>query len=367
VPTAEATDRIVDLAGAYLTPGLVDVHCHGGGGAALYSGDPADVRMAARAHLEHGTTAMLGSVATVEPPAMLRAVRAVKEAVLDPAVPNLVGIHLEGPFLADSHRGAQTQSALRAPDGRLMDDLLDAVAGVPVVMTIAPELDGALELIRNYADRCSFAIGHTAATFEQTVAAIDAGARHITHTFNAMPPLRHREPGPAAAALTDERVTFELIADGRHVLRPMLTVALRAGRGRAVIVTDAMAAAGMGDGHYEFADRAVNVAHGAAYLAGTRRLAGSTAFLVDCVRQLVRDVGVGLGAAVAAASARPAEMLSLTGHGQLAAGGRADLLILDDDLTLQSVLVGGRPVAQPEDPRPLRASAMGMKGEGPGW
>lgn len=334
----------VPLDDNYLLPGLVDMHCHGGGGASMYSGDPDDVRRAARAHRDRGTTAMLGSVATVEPDAMLAAVRAVRDAVLDPDVPNLVGVHLEGPFLAASHRGAQTLAALRAPDTRIMDDLLDAASGVPVVMTIAPELDGATELIRDFAGRCLFAVGHTSATHAQVVAAVEAGARHVTHLFNAMPPLHHRDPGPVAAALSDSRLTFEIVGDGHHVLAPALDVAVRAGRDRTVLVTDAMAAAGLGDGRYTFADRTVDVVDGVARLAGTDRIAGSTAFLVDCVRNAVDASGADLVDAVRMASSTPARALSLRGRGALAAGARADLLVLDDTLQPVAVVVGGEDV-----------------------
>ncbi|MDA5147524.1 N-acetylglucosamine-6-phosphate deacetylase [Streptomyces sp. AD681] len=336
--------EVVDLHGAVLAPGFVDVHCHGAGGAALYSGDPADVRTAAAAHLVHGTTTMLGSVATMEPEAMLAAADAVADAARDPLVPNLVGVHLEGPFLAPGRRGAQTASALRRPDAGILHALLDVTQGLPTVMTIAPELDGAIDLIERYSDRCVFAVGHTDATYEQVLAAAAAGARHVTHLFNAMPALGHRAPGPVAAALTDRRLTYELIADGTHVAGPALAIAAGQDAGaRAVLVTDAMAAAGLGDGDYAFADRRVEVRDGIARLAGTDRIAGSTAFLADCVRHLVTAVGVPVPEAVAMASAHPAGLLGPDGErGVLAVGARADLVVLGEDLTAQAVYVGGR-------------------------
>ncbi|WP_219507081.1 N-acetylglucosamine-6-phosphate deacetylase [Nonomuraea ceibae] len=326
---------IVDVGGAYLAPGLVDLHCHGGGGAAVYTGDPADVRTAAEAHLRRGTTAMLGSVATVDQPLMRAAARAVCEAARDPGVPNLVGVHFEGPFLAPARRGAQTESALRPPDRTLLEDLLELADGLPTVMTIAPELPGALDLIAAYSGDCVFAIGHTDATYDQVRAAADAGARHVTHLFNAMPPLGHRTPGPVAAALTDPRLTYELIADGQHVLPPVLALATGDGT-RAVLVTDAMAAAGLGDGRYAFADRTVDVSGGTARLAGTDRLAGSTAFLTDCVRHLVRAARVPVHTALRMATANPADVLDLPGRGALEPGHRADLVILDAHLHPQT-------------------------------
>ncbi|NRQ37068.1 N-acetylglucosamine-6-phosphate deacetylase [Nonomuraea sp. NN258] len=333
-PPAEGAPT-VDVAGRYLAPGLVDLHCHGGGGAAIYTGDPADVRTAALAHLRRGTTAMLGSVSAIEQDLMRAAARAVCDAARDPGVPNLLGVHFEGPFLAPARRGAQTGSALRRPDRRILEDLLEIAAGLPVVMTIAPELPGAIELIAAYSGDCVFAIGHTDATYDQVRAAADAGARHVTHLFNAMPPLGHRSPGPVAAALTDPRLTYELIGDGRHLLAPVVTMAAGDGT-RAVLVTDAMAAAGLGDGRYTFADRTVDVLDGTARLAGTDRLAGSTAFLTDCVRFAVTAAGLPVHTVLRLATANPAAVIGLTGRGALGPGGRADLVILDDDLNPQA-------------------------------
>jgi len=335
----------IDLDGAVLVPGFVDIHCHGGGGSSLYSGRPEDIRTAAAAHLRRGTTSMLGSVGTVEPEAMLRAVAAVAEAATDPGVPNLVGVHLEGPFLAHSHRGAQTASALRVPDAALMERLLGVVGDLPVMMTIAPELDGAVELIEEFSSRCRFSIGHTAATFEQALAAVEAGAVHMTHAFNAMPGLHHREPGPVALALSDERLTFEIVGDGHHVAPQVIRVAARAAGDRLTFVTDAMPAAGLGDGSYVFADREVDVVGGVARLKGTDKMAGSTAFLADALRLAVEGVGLDLATASHMVSATPARAAGLVERGVLRPGARADLVVLGPDLGVREVVVGGEPLA----------------------
>ncbi|QGN32969.1 N-acetylglucosamine-6-phosphate deacetylase [Microlunatus sp. Gsoil 973] len=212
--------RSVDLGGRYLAPGLVDVHCHGAAGSVVYTGSADDLEQVAGAHLQHGTTSMLASVATLPSDVMIRAAEVIGHAVRQTAAANLAGLHLEGPFLSQVRRGAQLETALLAPDPALTGRLLDAAGDIPIMMTIAPELDGAISLIEDFAGRCRFAIGHTDASYRQVIAAIDAGARHVTHLFNGMAPLEHRNPGPIAAALTDRRVSYELIADGHHIPDP---------------------------------------------------------------------------------------------------------------------------------------------------
>lgn len=337
---------VVDLGGRYLAPGLVDVHCHGAAGAVVYSGSADDLALATSAHLQRGTTSMLASVATVPSELMITAAGVIGKAVREAELPNLAGLHLEGPFLSRIRRGAQLETALRLPDPVLARELLAAAGEIPIMMTIAPELTGAVELIRSYADRCRFAIGHTDAGYEQVIAAIDAGATHVTHLFNGMAPLEHRNPGPVAAALTDRRVTYELIADGHHILPPVLRLAADTDQSRRVVlVTDASIAAGLGDGHYTFAGREVEVAGGVVHRAGTDRLAGSTAFLIDCVRTMITEVGTGMVDAFRMATQTPAIAAGLAGRGSLRSGNRADLLVLGPDLDVHDVYCGGVRVA----------------------
>lgn len=348
-PTAAGASRtgtIVDLGGRYLAPGLVDVHCHGAAGAVVYSGSADDLRRVTTAHLQHGTTSMLASAATVPSQLMITAAALIGEATRSRELPNLAGLHLEGPFLSPVRRGAQLETALLAPDVALTGALLDSAGEIPVMMTIAPELAGATEVISSYVDRCRFAIGHTDARFEQVITAIDAGARHVTHLFNGMAPLEHRNPGPIAAALTDRRVTYELIADGHHILPPVLQLAAATDDGRrAVLVTDASVAAGLGDGRYSFAGRDVEVAGGVVHRAGTDRLAGSTAFLIDCVRTMITEVGIGMVDAFRMATRTPAAAAGLVDRGSLHPGQRADLLVLEPDLEPYEVYCGGAAVS----------------------
>ncbi|MEV0776447.1 N-acetylglucosamine-6-phosphate deacetylase [Streptomyces sp. NPDC050428] len=341
----EAPETVVDLGGRTLVPGFVDPHCHGGAGHSVYTGDPAAVRGAAAGHLARGTTTMLASVATVEPPAMEAAVRAVASVIDDGSAPNLVGIHFEGPFLSPARRGAQTRSALRDPDPELLARLLEAAGGHAVSMTVAPELPGAPELIRRYADKLVCCLGHTDTDADQFARAADLGARAVTHLFNAMPPLHHREPGPVATALLDPRLVCELVLDGHHLADDTVRLAHRvAGPDRLTLVSDAMPAAGMADGDYAFADREVTVSGGVARLRGTDTLAGSTLFVAEAFRRAVLTVGLPLADAVRMTSTTAARLLGLPDRGALRPGLRADLVELDPTLRPARVWLAGVPV-----------------------
>jgi N-acetylglucosamine-6-phosphate deacetylase len=259
----------VDVERHWVLPGYIDLHCHGGGGRALYTGDIEDVRVAAAAHLDRGTTSLLASIASARLETMTAAAESIGAAIDDGSAPNIRGIHFEGPFLSPKRRGAQTGSALCLPDEGVFRALLRAAGGHAASMTIAPELAGALDLIRRHRDDIVFCVGHTDAGAEKFQAAVDAGARHVTHLFNAMPGLTHRSPGLVGRALLDPRVTVELIADGHHLAPDTVRLALAtAGTGRGVLVTDAMAAAGVADGRYDFVDRSVDVRGGAGRRAG---------------------------------------------------------------------------------------------------
>ncbi|WUJ75952.1 N-acetylglucosamine-6-phosphate deacetylase [Kribbella soli] len=333
---------MVDVGGRWLLPGFVDTHCHGGGGAALYSGDVEDVLRAARSHLRHGTTSLIASVATMRLDRMVRAA----EAVVAAGAPNVRGIHFEGPFLSHRRRGAQTAEALLAPDGKVFDELIRAAGGLAIAMTIAPELPGAIELIEQHRGEITFAVGHTDDDGTWTRRAFDAGARTATHLFNAMPAMTHRQPGPVGLALTDERVACELIADGIHLSPEALTVATRtAGLDRTILVTDAMAATGLGDGEYSYADRHVHVSDGVATLRGTDTLAGSVHFLADALATAVRVLGLPVPQAAKLVASNAARHYGWQDRGTLAVGNVADLVLLSPDLTVQAVYLAGTPVS----------------------
>lgn len=327
---------------AVLVPGFVDVHVHGGGGASFPGGD---ALRAVAFHRAHGTTTTLASLVTAAPEELRRSVDALAELVVDGEI---AGVHLEGPWLAATRCGAHDPAQLRDPDPAELDKLL--ATGVVAMVTLAPERVGALDAIQRVAGAGAVAaVGHTDADYALARAAIDAGARHGTHLFNAMAPLHHREPGPAVALLDDDRVTVELVTDGLHVHPAMWELAVRAaGEHRVAAVTDAMAAAGMPDGAYRLGRLDVEVVDRVARLAGGGGLgaiAGSTATADALFRNIVARAALpradALRQAAAMTATTPARALGLADVGVLAAGRRADLVGLDADLQVAAVYRAG--------------------------
>ncbi|ANY10362.1 N-acetylglucosamine-6-phosphate deacetylase [Pseudonocardia sp. HH130630-07] len=337
-----APPREPERTAAVVVPGFVDLHCHGGGGAS-FGADPDGSAHVAAVHAAHGTTTMLASLVTLAPEELRRAVDGLAGLVADGVV---AGVHLEGPWLSASRCGAHDPALLRDPDPAELGPLLDT--GLISMVTLAPERPGGTAAIGAVAGSGALAaIGHTTATYDQTRRALDAGARVGTHLFNAMDPLHHRDPGPVAALLTDPRAVVELICDGVHVHPALWQIVAGAAPGRMVAVTDAMAAAGNGDGSYRLGPLPVEVTDGVARVPGGS-IAGSTATADVLFRNLVRNHPgsreEGLTHAVACTSATPARTLGRDDIGCLRPGARADLVLLDDDLAVVSVLRGGSPV-----------------------
>lgn len=345
-----------------ILPGLVDLHCHGGGGASFP--DALDVTTARRAvteHLSHGTTSLVASLVTADE-ATLLARTAVLADLADAG--DLVGIHLEGPFLSRARCGAQDPELMVAGDAGLVREVARVARGHLVTMTVAPEVagvlgrGGALTALAEVGAVPS--IGHTDASAELVEQALATawsalarpGTRSTrptaTHLFNGMRPLHHRDPGPVAACLAAAargRAVLELVADGVH-LAPATVRAVfdLVGPGAVALVTDAMAAAGMPDGSYDLGPVRVRVAGGVARLAEGDAIAGGTAHLLDVVRSVV-GAGVPLADAVIAASTTPAQVLGRTDVGALVAGRRADVVVVDGGLRPRRVLRGGAWVA----------------------
>ena len=330
-----------DLGGAVLAPGFIDVHVHGAAGAEFLDADAGQRAAILRAHARGGTTGLLATTVTASRERLAAAVAALAAAEPVPGGAALLGIHLEGPYLCDRRRGAQDPAHLRAPDLGELDALL--ASGPVRLVTLAPELPGALAAIERLAGAGVVAsVGHTDATYAQALAAFDAGATHATHLFNGMRPFHHREPGVIGAALERDDVTCELICDGEH-LDPAVVGLVRRIKGldRTVLITDAMAATGLGDGEYRLGALPVRVRGRRAELAdGT--LAGSTLTMGAAVRTAVRAAGLALPDALRMAAATPARVLGLeASKGALAPGLDADLVVLDDDLAVTGTMVGG--------------------------
>ncbi|WP_174546765.1 N-acetylglucosamine-6-phosphate deacetylase [Nocardiopsis dassonvillei] len=329
-----------DLGGAWVVPGMVDTHVHGGAGHAFTETDPEGVRETIAFNRSRGVTALVGGLVAATPEDTLRQVAALAE-LCDAG--ELAGIYLEGPFISRARCGAHDPDLLRDPDTAEFDRWLKAGRGHVRMVTVAPELPGALDLIGAAASSgVVAAVGHTEATYEQTLAAFDAGASVATHLYNAMRPLGHRDPGPIAAALGDERVTVELILDNVHVHPGAAGLVFdAAGADRVSLVTDAMSATGLGDGEYTLGDLRVRVSGGEARLVESGTIASSTIVLPQAVRNAVRGLGVDVPEAVRSASSVPAAALGLDGVGRIEVGGRADLVVLDGDLEVREVVYEG--------------------------
>ena len=340
---APSADTIVDVSGQWLVPGFIDLHCHGGGGFAFDDGADSISRGVA-VHRAHGTTRSVISL-VANPLALLRdSLEVIAEvSAHDPLI---LGAHLEGPFLEIEHRGAHNANYLREPQPSAVDDLLQAAHGSLRQLTIAPDLPNALESIEILVEAgVTVAIGHTAATFEQTKAAFAAGARLLTHAFNAMPGIHHRAPGPVVAAFEDDRVIIEIVLDGLHVHPDVVALAFASAPGRVALVTDAMAAAGSSDGDYQLGSLSVTVADGKAVLRGTNTIAGSTLTLDRALRLAISDVKLSPREAVEAVTLTPAKALGLDSHlGLLAPGYAADAVQLDHAWQVTGVWGAGKKI-----------------------
>ena len=327
-------------------PGLVDLQVNGYAGVDVLDADPDELADLGEALLRAGVLWYQPTLITSPPERVRETLGAIGEAV-EQAVnggrgaggARILGAHLEGPFLSPAKPGAHPVEWLRDPDPDLLASFL--VAGCPVTtVTLAPELPRAGELIDALVQRgVVVSVGHTDASAATVHAAFDLGARTVTHLFNAMRPFGHRDPGPAGAALARDDVVVQLIADGVHVAAEAIQVAWRAARGRLALVTDAIAAAGLGDGDYRLGEREVRVEGGVPRLAdGT--LAGAVRPLEWGLRTLA-ELGLPLAEAVDAVTRTPARLLGRDDVGRLAPGAPADLVVLDDDLVVADVLVGG--------------------------
>ncbi|SCL61273.1 N-acetylglucosamine-6-phosphate deacetylase [Micromonospora peucetia] len=326
--------------GHWIVPGFVDMHTHGGGGHTFTTGDAEQARQVAAFHLRHGTTTLLASLVS-SPFALMRSATEAYAPLVAEGV--LAGIHFEGPYLSSARCGAQNPEFLRDPSTDELAELIKLGDGAVRMVTLAPERDGALEAIKLLtAHRVVAAVGHTDATYDETRAAVAAGASVGTHLFNGMRPVHHREPGPVVALLDAPNVVCELVADGVHLHDGMLTFATStAGPERAALITDAMAATGMADGEYDLGGQAVTVTDGVARLARDGAIAGSTLTMDAALRHAVA-AGIPIADAVRMAATTPARAIGLGDQlGALQVGLRADLVVLDDDLNVVRVMRGG--------------------------
>ena len=338
-----------------LLPGLVDAHCHGGAGGE-FGADAVSATVAADHHHRRGTTSLLGSLVSNTHDALISGVATCAALV---ATGDLAGIHLEGPFLSMERRGAQNPAALCDVDAGLVEALAEAAtaAGAPgalAQMTFAPERPGAADLPALLGSHGVLAaVGHTGCDAENAWVALRAGLDAaprggrplVTHVFNGMPPLHHRDPGPVSACLAAAgrgEAVLEVIADGVHLAPATVRMLFDlVGAQRICLITDAMAASGMPDGTYTLGGQDVIVSGRTARLVEGDSIAGGVATTLDLVRWCVQSAGIPLLDAVTAASFTPSQTLALTGIGSLRAGNLADVVVVDDDLSLHAVLRRG--------------------------
>jgi N-acetylglucosamine-6-phosphate deacetylase len=326
----------VDLGDVTVVPGFVDIHTHGGGGATYSTTDPEEVRNAAAFHARHGTTTTMASLVTASLDTLADQIACLADLVTDGVIG---GVHLEGPFLSKARCGAHDPNLLRDPEPADVDRLLHPAVRM---VTIAPELPGGLAAIRQVVEAGKIAaLGHTDATYEQMVEGADAGATVATHLFNGMRPFHHRDPGPAVAAINDDRLLLEVINDGFHLNPQTVRMAMRAaGTDRVALITDAMVATGLSDGRYKIGELDVDVVNGEARLTTPERsIAGST-LTMDVAFANAVNAGVSLLDASNMASATPAKAFGWY-VGTIEQLCFADAVVLGPDLDVQKVMKRG--------------------------
>jgi N-acetylglucosamine-6-phosphate deacetylase len=332
----------VDLPSGVLVPGLVDIQINGCFGVDFVAADPAGWAEVSRRLPETGVTSFLPTFITAPVPELAAALRRTAALPADLGAARVLGVHVEGPFLAPNRHGAHDPALLRDPTADAVDALIEAAPGLLRLHTLAPERPGGLAAIRRFVEAgVLVSVGHSDATAAQTEAAADAGARLVTHLFNAMRPMHHREPGVIGQGLADDRLTCGLIADLHHVAAPVCRLAFAAAPGRIVLVTDAVAAAGMPPGTYDLGGQQVSVDPLGLPRRADGTIAGSGLRLDAAIANVVA-AGVDLRSAVDAASRLPADIVGRPDLGRIAAGATADLVWLGDDLAARATWLAGR-------------------------
>jgi N-acetylglucosamine-6-phosphate deacetylase len=342
-----AAAKLTDFGDAILVPGFVDIHIHGGAGHDVMNDDAAGLAAMERLLASHGVTSYFPTTVTAPIDqtcaALDRLAQTIEKAEQDRShwKARPLGIHLEGPFISHLRRGVHPSGDLLRPTIETFDCFWQAARGRIRMITIAPELEGATEVIAEAARRgICVSLGHSNADLDTTRAGIGAGARHCTHGFNAMRPLDHREPGIVGAMLTDSRLSADMIADGIHLDPSIVKLFLTAkGSDLSVLITDATAATGMPDGHYRLGPFEVEVKDGRCMADG--KLAGSVLTMDRAVRNVVQFTGWTLQQAVRLASWNPARVAGLRGRGKLEPGSKADIVVLTPAGEVRATIVGG--------------------------
>ncbi|HZK12536.1 MAG TPA: N-acetylglucosamine-6-phosphate deacetylase [Atribacterota bacterium] len=339
--------EVIEGKDKYIVPGYIDIHVHGGGGSDVMDGDYEAINQIAIAHSHFGTTSFLATTMTVSKDKIIRSLRNICEAVKKgTAGAEILGIHMEGPYINPEKKGAQKEIDIKKPSIEEFKEFNKASGNLIRLVTIAPEIPGAIELIKYlHKQRIIVSAGHSNATYVQTQAGIKAGLSHITHIFNAMRGLHHREPSVVGAALTSSKLTIEIIADGIHVHPIVLKILTQIKEDvKLILITDAMRATGIKDGNYDLGGQEVTVSKGQARLKdGT--LAGSVLTMGKAVKNMVNTVGIQLPKAIQMASFNPAKAIGIDDKkGSLEPGKDADIVILKKNLETELTMVAGKVV-----------------------
>ena len=335
----------LDAEGRILAAGYIDLHIQGAGGADVLDGTSSAIRTISSTCARFGVTGFLATTVYRPDGDNEHLSTVAKEVDEDLGGAKLLGIHLEGPFISPARRGMIQPASICPPDQAVLDRILDATRGKLRMMTIAPEIEGNSEIVRRLVEsHVTASFGHSDATYDDTRRALGSGVSHVTHLFNAMPPLHHRRPGPLLAIL-ESGASVQIIPDGVHIHREVIRWAVeQLGVGRVIPITDGIRAMGLSEGEYTYDGVEFRAEGGAArYRDGT--LIGTTLGMNELVRRLAAFAGLQREEAISAASRNPARVLGLEGQkGTLAVGRDADMVLLDDDLGVWATIVGGRPV-----------------------
>ena len=332
----------IDAMGKWIIPGLIDTHIHGSAGADTMDHDPDAYAALSHFLASKGVTSFLPTTVTASNQDILAVIEKMLQYQQGSPGARLLGLHLEGPYLQSQYRGAQTIKHIRSAQPEEYLPWLES--GFVKLMTVAPEINGVLELIQTGTSMgIKFAIGHSSASYETVLKAIEAGLNQCTHTFNAMPPLHHREPGVLGAVLTDDRVYTQVIADGIHLHPAVVRLIFRLkGIEKTILITDAIRAAGMPDGQYNLGEEPVTVVNGTAR-TNSGALAGSTLILKDAVRNSAKFTGLTWQDLLPSATSVPAESLNLKDEiGVIQPGSFADIVIMDEQLSPQLTIISGK-------------------------
>jgi N-acetylglucosamine-6-phosphate deacetylase len=340
---ADPDGGVMDACGLYAIPGLIDIHTHGALGYEFTSCSSADVEKIARYEASRGVTAFCPTTLTMPEEILSRACGEISSARASDGAA-VAGINLEGPFVSEKKLGAQNPAHVRPPDVGMFRRLQAAAKGTVKILAAAPEVEGAMELIRELSGEVACSAAHTAADYVTAMAAFDAGASLVTHLYNAMPPFHHRAPGVIGAAADATGCAAELICDGVHIHPAVVRATLRMfGTRRIVFVSDSMMATGLSDGEYSLGGLAVRVEGRKATLVNGGSIAGSATDLMGCMVTAVRDMGIPLHDAVTCASVNPARVIGASGErGSLSPGRIADVVLLDESLEIRGVVLRGK-------------------------